>query len=126
MVTELVITEQKRPTVTAEDEMDVALCIHNKRGPAMIIESSGVHLIRGNAHGIEASPYGASPSTSRMRVCSHVRILMRPLVGDIGHAVEILGGRMLHVTDGASVAVVAKMVTFLSHLGAKGTAEAER
>jgi hypothetical protein len=51
---------------------------------------------------------------------------MRPLVSDIGHAVEMLGRWMLHVADGLSVAIVAEVVACISRPEGTGHAEAER
>ena len=122
---ELVFTEQKRPSVSAEDEVDVALSVYDKRGSSMVIEGSRVDLIRRESHEIDASPHGASPGASRVGVSGHVRVLMRPLVSDIGHAVKILGGRMLHVADGLSVAVVAEVVACISRPERTGKTEAK-
>ena len=112
--------------MSAEDEVDVALFVHDKRGPTVVVEGSGVHLIRGEAQGVDASPHGPGPGAGRVGVSGHVRILMRSLVGDIGHAVEMLGGRVLHVADGLSVAIVAEVVAWVSRPDATRTAQAER
>jgi hypothetical protein len=50
---------------------------------------------------------------------------MRALVGDIGHAVKMLGGRMLHVADSLSVAVVAEVVALVSRSEGTGKTEAK-
>ena len=107
---EVVWAEFSFAAVATEDEMDVALAVDDERGAAMVVEFTGINLVRGFTHGIHPSLEGADPFPCGVIIGRYVGIFVRAGIGDVGHALVVLGGRMLECADGVAVAVVGKML----------------
>ena len=107
---EVVWAEFSFAAVTTEDEMDVALAVDDERGAAMVVEFTGINLVRGFTHGIHPSMEGADPFPCGVIIGRYVGIFVRAGIGDVGHALVVLGGRMLECADGVAVSVVGKML----------------
>ena len=105
-----VFTQGRIAAVPAENEVNVTPPIDDERGAAVVVEFAGVDLVGRLAHRIYAGLHGANPLARGVHVGGDVGILVRPRVGDIGHAVEVFSGWMMHRADRVSVAVVGEVI----------------
>ena len=107
---EVVFAELGFAAVATEDEVNVALAVYDERGATVVIEFTGIDLVRGFAHGIHARVDRTDPFARSVMVRGNVGVFVWARIGDVGHALVMFGGRMLERADGVAVAVVGKII----------------
>ena len=107
---EVVAAQQRRPAVPSEDDVHVAGMIDEQCRPAVVVHLLAVGRLGIVSEGAHAGLEGAGPAGGCVVVGTDIRVFVRPLVGDEGFAIGMLGAGMLEVAHRVVEAIVGEVV----------------